>query len=472
MPPIPESFDHSRIDFHRYYLYATLLNVPPILFMYPFRTVRLLQQSKSSSPISNSVFHVIRDVHRRNGILALFAGSTIFTIGLTTTKILQFATYDYTAQKIKEHRYFGYPILRNSHVLSGVLGSFSAMVTTFFIVPFDMISQQITIAKAGHLPNASNIPLYVTGSYEPLDRAPPMTIYDSLRSQFRQEGLRFLFRGYYATLLSTMPFFAAYFPTYEISRVWVKDKIDYLREIQASRTRNSNPFPPVQSHQFIISSIAGCFASLAGVVLSSPCDMVKTRIQTEQRLQPTNGSGIKLPLPSLKWMDVFKEIWKKEGPMAFFSGTKARAILAVPAGALNFIIFDYVRSKSLKEVVPMAPIQAERSAMFETLFALDKQFRDTVDIPIDLDSNLQQSVLLQTDTAPELRGRIPISASGAPDTSPQNMAPTSVETTMSSSPTSTNAPQMKSKSALVAQPKQQVKEGSRELPLFLLEQDN
>jgi hypothetical protein len=87
--------------------------------------------------------------------------------------------------------------------------------------------------------------------------------------------------------------------------------------------------------------------------MSSPADMVKTRVQTEQRLQPTNGSGIKLPLPSLKWMDVFKKIVKKEGPMALFSGTKARAILAVPGGALTFVIFDLVRSKSLKEKQPM-----------------------------------------------------------------------------------------------------------------------
>lgn len=206
-----------------------------------------------------------------------------------------------------------------------------------------------------------------------------MTIANSLRSQFRQEGVRFLFRGYWATFLSTGPFFAAYFPAYEVARHWVKHKIEYIQEIQAARPGpepNRNPFPPVSSHQFIVSSIAGSMASLSGVLVSSPFDIVKTRIQTEQRLQPTNASGIKLPLPSLKWADVFKEIWKKEGPMAFFSGTKARAILSVPAGAMNFIIFDTVRSLSLKEVVP-TPIQAERQVMLETLFVLDKQLETT-----------------------------------------------------------------------------------------------
>jgi hypothetical protein len=275
-----------------------------------------------------------------------------------------------------------------------------------------------------------------------------MTIYDSLRAQFKQEGLRFLFRGYYATLLFTAPFFAAYFPAYEISRLWVKDTIDYVREIQAARQPNTNPFPPLKSHQFIISSIAGSFASLAGVVVSSPCDIIKTRIQTEQRLQPTNGSGIKLPLPSLKWMDVFKEILKKEGPMAFFSGTKARAILAVPGGALNFIIFDYVRSKSLKEIPPMAPIQAERSVMFATLFALDKQFNDTAEMPIQVEDSLpQQTALLQTDDHPE------------PEE--QKTAPLPVKPA---------TPPCQKKHEVHATPEPE--EGSIELPSFLLQQEN
>lgn len=142
MPPVPEAVDHSIIDFQRYYLYATLLNVPTILFAYPLRTVRLLQQSKSSAPVSPSVLRVMREVLRKNGFKALYAGSAIYTTGLTTTKILQFATYDYTGQVIKQHKYFGYGFLRNQHLMSALLGSFSAVVTVFFIVPFNMVSKE------------------------------------------------------------------------------------------------------------------------------------------------------------------------------------------------------------------------------------------------------------------------------------------------------------------------------------------
>ncbi|KAF9930391.1 hypothetical protein FBU30_000522 [Linnemannia zychae] len=374
MTRIPESVDHSVLDFRR--------------------TVRLLQQSKTTTkPVPTSVVKVIHDVYRKNGFRALYAGSATFTAGVTTAKILQFATYDYSAQKIKDHNYFGFPILNNSKVLSGILGAFSAVVTTFFIVPFDMVSQQITIAKAGTLPNASDLPLYVVGSSEPLSRPPPMTLSQSLHAQYKQEGLRFLFRGYSASLLTTGPFFVAYFPAYEISRVWVKDGIEYIQDVGAARSPNPNPFPPLSSHQFLISSIAGSIASVAGVLVSSPADMVKTRLQTEQRLQPTNGSGIKLPLPLLKWTSVLKDIVKKEGFMALFSGTKARAILAVPGGALNFIIFDLVRSKSLKEK-PQATMQAERHVMMETLVVLDKQFNDYV--KDDVEKKMGQSVLLPT----------------------------------------------------------------------------
>ncbi|KAF9289604.1 hypothetical protein BGZ68_009022 [Mortierella alpina] len=374
MPPTT-SLDPARIDFQKYYFYGTILNVPPILLMYPMRTVRLLQQRKSSIPVSSSIFTVIKDVQQKNGFRALYAGATVFSLGLTTTKILQFATYDYLHQQTKERDYFGIEALKSPSVLSGLLGTFSAVVTTFFVVPFDMVSQQITIAKAGAQGNLASaaatttatsvapplapapltiaanstaattkLPLFVAGSYEPLQPPQQMPISESLKLQFKQEGVRFLFRGYCATLMSTIPFFAAYFPAYEISKVWVMDGIHFARRMQSD---SANAFPPPELNQLIISSVAGSMASLAGVMLSSPSDMVKTRIQTEQRLSPTNGTGVKLPMPSLKWMDVFMEIWKKEGFMKFFSGTKARAILAVPGGALNFVIFDFVRSVSI-----------------------------------------------------------------------------------------------------------------------------
>ncbi|KAG0275803.1 hypothetical protein BGZ95_008353 [Linnemannia exigua] len=398
----PADLERSKIDFSKYYLWGTVLNVPPILLMYPIRTVRLLQQRKSSVPVSSSIFKVLRDVQQKNGTRSLFAGATVFSLGLTTTKILQFATYDYMAQKTKENDYYGIEVLRNASVLSGVLGTASAVITTFFVVPFDMVSQQITLAKAGAdgsiasavatttaasvappltpatlSPSSTavktKLPIYVAGSFEPLQPLQPMPISESLKLQFKQEGFRFLFRGYVATLMSTIPFFAAYFPAYEYSKVWVKDGINYVRAMDFNKDKDT-PFPPPELHQLLISSIAGCCASLAGVMISSPSDMVKTRIQTEQRLQPTNGTGVKLPLPSLKWMDVFMEIWKKEGFMKFFSGTKARAILAVPGGALNFVIFDFVRSISIfRDSDDMKPLSlplpsSERVASQEALY--------------------------------------------------------------------------------------------------------
>jgi hypothetical protein len=103
--------------------------------------VRLLQESKASIPVPTSIFQIAKSVYSRNGLRALFAGSTIFITGVTTTKIMQFVTYDYSAQKIKENKYFGFSILQNSNVLSGVLGTFSAIITTFFIVPFGMVRE-------------------------------------------------------------------------------------------------------------------------------------------------------------------------------------------------------------------------------------------------------------------------------------------------------------------------------------------
>jgi len=95
------------------------------------------------------------------------------------------------------------------------------------------------------------------------------------------------------------------------------------------------------------------------------------------------------------------DILKNEGPMAFFSGSRLKAIRAIPGGALNFLIFDYVRSKSLKEVVPVVPpsMQAE-----ERLIRLKAIFedKDAKDARVKSDdrsgtSGVQQSAKASTD---------------------------------------------------------------------------
>ncbi|KAG0241137.1 hypothetical protein BGW41_006243 [Actinomortierella wolfii] len=331
-----ESLDATKIDFRKYCFWGAVLNAATIAPFYPLRTVRLLQQSKQDIPVSNSISTVVRDVARTRGVKALFGGATIFTFGLTATKIINFGTYDLLKGWIaRDHHKWNIAVLHNPTFVSSMVGSLSACLTCVWMY----VSQQITIAKAGNLEGM---------------KAHRMTISQALRAQFQQEGVRFLFRGYVATLFSTMPYFAAYFPAYEISKWWVRDGIAQVRSLQDS----ADPFPPARSHQFIVSTIAGGIASLAGVFASAPMDIVRVRIQTEQRLQlPSSSSSATTPAPrppSLKWMTVFKDIVRNEGWLALFRGFNARAMLSVPGGALNFIIFDFVRSISMREDTPVA----------------------------------------------------------------------------------------------------------------------
>ncbi|KAG0265112.1 hypothetical protein DFQ27_000830 [Actinomortierella ambigua] len=331
-----ETLDATKIDFRKYCFWGAVLNAATIAPFYPLRTVRLLQQSKQAVPVSNSISTVVRDVARTRGVKALFGGATVFTFGLTATKIINFGTYDLLRGWIaRDNHKWNIAVLHNQNFVSSIVGSLSACLTC--------VSQQITIAKAGNMAGMT---------------AHKMTISQALKAQFQQEGVRFLFRGYVATLFSTMPYFAAYFPAYEVSKWWVRDGIEAMR---AGRDleKTPDPFPPARSHQFIVSSVAGCIASMVGVFASAPMDIVRVRIQTEQRLQaPSSSSGSAVPAlrpPPLKWMAVFKDIVRNEGWLALFRGFSARAMLSVPGGALNFIIFDFVRSISMREDVPAAP---------------------------------------------------------------------------------------------------------------------
>ena len=87
---------------------------------------------------------------------------------------------------------------------------------------------------------------------------------------------------------------------------------------RVSRTKHKS-FPP---------SDAGLGAGLFSVVLTSPFDVVKTRMQSKDS---------KLYSSTL---DCFKQIAGKEGPAAFFTGALARSARVVPGQGIIFVGVD------------------------------------------------------------------------------------------------------------------------------------
>jgi len=144
----------------------------------------------------------------------------------------------------------------------------------------------------------------------------------------RNLGLVGLYKGASACLLRDVPFSAIYFPTYSHL------KKDLFGE---SQTRKLG---------IVQLLTAGAIAGMPAAYLTTPCDVIKTRLQVEARKGDTQYTGLR---------HAASTIYKEEGFRAFFKGGPARIARSSPQFGFTLAAYEV-----LKSVVPF-PGASEQS---------------------------------------------------------------------------------------------------------------
>ncbi|UNI19066.1 mitochondrial aspartate-glutamate transporter agc1 [Purpureocillium takamizusanense] len=137
----------------------------------------------------------------------------------------------------------------------------------------------------------------------------------------RNLGLVGLYKGASACLLRDVPFSAIYFPTYSHL------KKDFFGE---SATKKLGVLQLLT---------AGAIAGMPAAYLTTPCDVIKTRLQVEARKGEASYTGLR---------HAAKTIWKEEGFTAFFKGGPARIFRSSPQFGFTLAAYEV-----LQNVVPM-----------------------------------------------------------------------------------------------------------------------
>lgn len=132
-------------------------------------------------------------------------------------------------------------------------------------------------------------------------------------------GLVGLYKGASACLLRDVPFSAIYFPTYNHL------KRDFFGE------------GPNKSLGIIQLLTAGAIAGMPAAYLTTPCDVIKTRLQVEARKGETKYTSLR---------HCAKTVYAEEGLRAFFKGGPARILRSSPQFGFTLAAYE-VLSKAL-----------------------------------------------------------------------------------------------------------------------------
>ncbi|KAI3356930.1 hypothetical protein L3Q82_003569 [Scortum barcoo] len=129
----------------------------------------------------------------------------------------------------------------------------------------------------------------------------------------RTKGVTGLYRGLAATLMRDIPFSVVYFPLFA-----------HLHQL-GQRSSEDQTVP------FYWSFMSGCFAGCVAAIAVSPCDVVKTRLQSLKKgANEETYNGV---------VDCVRKILRKEGPGAFLKGASCRALVIAPLFGIAQVVY-------------------------------------------------------------------------------------------------------------------------------------
>lgn len=267
--------------------------------VYPIDLVktRMQRQRKSSAhpTLYKNSWQCFSTLVRKEGPLALYSGLKPQLVGVAPEKAIKLAVNDFVREFFRADNG---KVPRPAEVLAGATaGAFQVIFTN----PVEIIK----------------IRLQVQGdtTYQPAAGGPKTAL-----KIIQELGLSGLYRGCHACLLRDVSFSSIYFPVY------YRLKVDYFGE---------SPFYHTKIGENLV---AGATAAVPAAFLTTPCDVIKTRLQVE----PTAGE-----LPYRGLMDAAVKIYREEGLTAFFKGGPARVLRSAPQFGITLATYEF-----LKRLVP------------------------------------------------------------------------------------------------------------------------
>jgi len=251
--------------------------------MHPVDTIRTriqIQRTTSIGLYKNS-FDAFRSTVRLEGWSALYKGIGIVLAGTIPAHGLYFVGYELAKSTLQPNK----KEEEKSPLVHFLAGVWADICGSLVWVPMDVIKQRMQAQKTS------------SGKYS--------GSLQSIVTVWREEGTRGFFRGYWAALATYAPSIGIYFVVYEQCKKF------------------ESRFFGIQFNQlpFGFQLVNGAFAGAISAALTCPMDVIKTRLQVQNKeITPSEQ------LYKSGW-DAFIRIMKEEGPRAFHKRNRYKGSL-------------------------------------------------------------------------------------------------------------------------------------------------
>lgn len=259
------------------------------LVMFPVDTIktRLQVVGYPGMPLYLNIRHAITTIHNEEGLLRLYRGIPAVLL----TAIPSHAAY-FSVLEMSQH-FLGANAPGNHPLSNAASGVAATMAHDLIVTPLDVVKQRLQVHNSKY-----------TGTLS------------CLKAIVKTEGLQALYASYIPTLVMNVPFMAMFVSSYETCKYHLQHSLGIEKGPQ----------------QYLL---AASFAGALSGSLTSPLDVIKTRIQV-YGLNGSNFVGVSKKAAS--------EIYKSSGMSGFFRGAGARAIYFTPSAAIMWTTYELIKN--------------------------------------------------------------------------------------------------------------------------------
>lgn len=263
-------------------------------------------QTKGASEIYKNAFDAVIKTFQSKGIAGFYSGISAVIVGSAASSAVYFGTCEFGKSILSKFNKFP------SVLIPPTAGAMGNIVSSAIMVPKELITQRMQAGAKGR-------------SWQVLLRI------------LEKDGILGLYAGYSATLLRNLP-----------AGVLSYSSFEYLKAAVLSSTEKTHLEP-------IHSVICGALAGAISASLTTPLDVVKTRLMTQVHGEAMNKvsaamySGVS---------STVKQILKEEGWVGLTRGMGPRVLHSACFSAIGYFAFEtarlailnqYLRKKELLE---------------------------------------------------------------------------------------------------------------------------
>ncbi|XP_077464532.1 mitochondrial glutamate carrier 1-like isoform X1 [Stigmatopora argus] len=279
-----------------------------------------LQNQRSGQQLYKNMMDCLIKTVKSEGYFGMYRGAAVNLTLVTPEKAIKLAANDFFRHKLSKE---GCKLTVFKEMLAGCFAGMCQVVVT---TPMEML--KIQLQDAGRLAAQQRVmPSVVTTLKMGGTSAVPSRSYNAsaapqvrkvsatqiTKDLLKTKGVTGLYRGLGATLMRDIPFSVVYFPLFA-----------HLHQL--GQHSSENPTVP-----FYWSFVSGCMAGSVAAVAVSPCDVVKTRLQSlKNGTNEETYNGV---------VDCVRKIMRKEGPSAFLKGASCRALVIAPLFGIAQVMY-------------------------------------------------------------------------------------------------------------------------------------